>query len=151
MIDKFKQVEVLFASLVGSHRRSVNALITNIYPILINENPTIGSLSISKLKSYKVIVTPESTQGTVSITSIVWVAIPQIELSENENGVSGTVSISEITQTRFTILEESSLENGVIGSVSISEIIQTIVLVSSESRENEVVGSVSISAITQTN
>ena len=145
------QAQFLAAIIANSPRVPVYALITNIYPILINENPTLGSLSISKLKSYKVIVTPESMQGTVSITSILWAAIPQVEYNENENGVTGSVSISEVIQTRFTILDEASLENGVIGSVSISEIIQVTVLVSSESRENEVVGSVSISAITQTN
>ena len=145
------QAQFLAAIIANSPRVPVYALITNIYPILHAESAVKGALSLSRLKSYQAIVTPETVQGSVSITSLVWASIPQIELSENENGVTGSVSISEVIQTRFTILDEPSSENGIVGSVSISEIIQTTVLVSSESRENEVVGSVSISAITQTN
>ena len=147
MIDKFKQVEVLFASLVGSHRRSVNALITNIYPLINSESAIIGELNQFYISNLSFNVSPELMSGTINVLDIDQVSVV-VYTQQQEVSAAGILSVFEIDQV---VVVKSTLqyEDSPLGALSVLSIDQYVAKVSVINIEKPMTGSLSVDSITK--
>ena len=147
MIDKFKQVEVLFAVLVGSHRRPVNALITNIYPLINSERAISGELNKFYISSLSFNVSPELMSGTLNVLDIDQVSVV-VYTQQREASPAGILSLFDIDQVdvvKLTLQYDESPS----GALSVLSIDQYVAKVSVISTEKPMSGSLSVDSITK--
>lgn len=148
MRPKATQVELLAAILDGYPRRPIFALITNLYPIIFNEDGQIeGTVSTASIAPLTMIFEIPLVEGTISIDEITQVSVV-VNANSTEKEITGTLTVDEITQVDI-LVSASSTELEITGTLTIDEITQVAVLVSGANTEKEITGTLSIDSITQ--
>ncbi len=142
------QIELLAAVLSGSKRRPIFALNTTIYPIIsMEDNPIVGSISVSDTRGLTLIFETPLIGGSVSVEEITRQTV-LIAYEEAEKEITSSLSVESIDKA-VVLIEYEETEQEITGSLSVIEIIQTVVLVQYDEAEKEITGSVSVESITK--
>lgn len=141
-------IETLAAILSAAPRRPVQALVTDIYPILSDdEGPVKGRTFIQSIRSLTLIFEAPVVSGFLSIDEITQES-SFIERDEIEKEVIGVMSVNSIDQIKV-LIPYNEIEEEVVGDLSIDEITQLEILISYSETEKEVTGTMTIDEITQ--
>ncbi len=130
-------------------QNSINALVTDVYPINVSDQPMAGSVDAtdSRLLTFR-FETPVMG-GAVSVSNIVLTTYGMFNESLTEGPMSGSVTISNIALTKVLLTDETA-EKPMSGAVTIYNITLSDVLIADSPTENPMSGLVTISNITLT-
>ena len=144
------QIEMLLAVVSGSRRRAIQALITDLYPVIAIEEAVKGIIEVDEIKGIVIRFDVDVMAGITSVEEITLESFGAIEYTETEESMAGLTTVEEITLLTFGLVEYTETEESMTGIVEVEEITLIERLVAYTETEEPVAGITTIEEITLT-